>query len=253
MLLYTPPKAAENIPVIDLSESPDRAAKAIHRACRETGFFYVSNHGLPAELIAAQFETARTFFNLSLDAKMALHMKQAPSNAGYEPIGLQKLDSQDKKTTIAPVDLKESFYCMVDLRVDHPMSQRRIRAYGHNQWPQDLPAMRDQTLRYQAAVRGLGDRILALLARSLDLAPDWFEPYYQMPVSTVRMIRYPPQPENAEFNQIGAGAHTDWGGVTLLAQDDVGGLEVRNADGDWLVAKPMPGTFVINLGDLMAR
>jgi len=253
MLLYTPPKAAEFIPVIDLSADAPAAAEAIHKACRETGFFYVSHHGIASELVAAQFAMARRFFDLPLAAKMALDMRNAPSTAGYEPVGAQKLDSQDAKAKAAPPDLKESFYCMVDLPADHPMSLRRARGFGHNQWPAELPQMRPTLLDYQRAVQQLGNRILSLLALSLSLEPHWFEKHYQLPVSTVRLIKYPPQPALAEFNQIGAGAHTDWGGITILAQDDVGGLEVRNAAGEWLIAKPMPGTFVINLGDLMAR
>lgn len=253
MLLYTPPKAAEFIPVIDLSTDALTASEAIHRACRDTGFFYVSHHGVAGELVAAQFAMAQRFFDLPLPAKMALDMRNAPSTAGYEPIGAQKLDSQDAKAAVAPPDLKESFYCMVDLPDGHPMSQRHIRGFGHNQWPAELPEMRPMLLDYQKAMQQLGNRILSLLALSLSLEESWFEKHYQMPVSTVRLIKYPPQPGDAQFNQIGAGAHTDWGGITILAQDDVGGLEVRNTDGEWLIAKPIPGTFVVNLGDLMAR
>jgi isopenicillin N synthase-like dioxygenase len=99
----------------------------------------------------------------------------------------------------------------------------------------------------------LGNRLLSLIALSLQLPEDWFSPQYDTPAATLRLIRYPPQPGAAEFNQIGAGAHTDWGDVTILAQDMTGGLEVQTASGQWIEATPIRGAFVINIGDLMAR
>ncbi len=259
MIIYTPPNPAQSIPVIDLaiSRAPDAGARLaiaqeVHRACRETWFFYVADHGVPADLVAAQFDAAKRFFDLPLPAKMALNMKASPSTAGYEPMGAQQLDSQDDSTPASPPDFKESYYCAMDLPDDHPWSRKRIRGYGHNQWP-DLPGFRAQMLAYRSAVQQLGDRILSYLALSLDLESDWFEPCYDMPSGLLRMIKYPPQPQASAFNQIGAGAHTDWGGVTVLAQDCAGGLEVQNIAGEWIDATPIPGTFVINLGDLMSR
>lgn len=255
MLIYTPPRAATSIPVIDVgsdtAEGKLRAAAEIHRACRETGFFYVSNHGVSPDLIAAQFAAAKTFFELPLDDKMALFMKKSPAGAGYEPVGGQVLDSQAGGKGVP--DLKEGFRFGAELPAEHPWSLRRIRSYGHNQWPDALPGFREQNLLYRDTIMALGERILELMALSLDLEQDWFKKFYQMPLGTVGLLKYQPQPANAAFNQIGAGAHTDWGGITVLAQDDIGGLEVRNADGDWITAPPIPGTFVINLGDLMAR
>ncbi|MBR0752170.1 isopenicillin N synthase family oxygenase [Bradyrhizobium jicamae] len=256
MLLYSPPKAATSIPVINISDWTEagrlKAAAEIHRACRETGFFYVAGHGIPLQLVRNQFDAARAFFDLPIEQKMALHMKNSPASAGYEPVGGQVLDSQDDKGSKGPPDLKESFYSGAELPDTHPWHQRRVRTFGHNQWP-DLPGFREQNLAYRKAVCVLGDRILALMALSLDLDEGWFETFYNVPSATLRMIKYPPQPSAASFNQIGAGAHTDWGGITILAQDDVGGLEVRNADNEWITASPVPETFVINLGDLMAR
>lgn len=252
MIIYTPPKPATSIPVIDLGLEPGAIARQVHRACRQTGFFYVANHGVPADLVAGQFAAARAFFDLPLDAKTALHMKRSPSTAGYEPIGGQQLDSQDATTDAAPPDLKESFYSAMELPDDHPWAVKRIRGFGHNQWPA-LDGFREQTLAYHGAVRALGDRVLSYLALSLDLDADWFAPFYDMPSGMLRMIKYPPQPAGSAYNQIGAGAHTDWGGITLLAQDAAGGLEVQNVAGDWIEATPIPDTFVVNLGDLMAR
>src|SRR5205823_4999994 len=248
MLVYTPSSAAKTIPVVDLSGGD--VPSQIHKACRETGFFYVAAHGIAQALIDAQFEWARRFFALPLETKLALHMKNSASTAGYEPIGGQTLDSQDDAAPTAPPDLKESFYIAMELPPQHPWAQKNIRGFGHNQWPA-LAGFREQMLAYQRAVRHLGERILAMLALSLELPEDFFAPYYDMPGTTLRLLRYPPHPSAAAANQLGAGAHTDWGCVTLLVQDELGGLEVRNARGDWIQATPVPETFVVNLGDLM--
>jgi len=260
MLIYTPPQRAKAIPVVDVSATfapgaggRREAAAAIHRACRETGFFYVSGHRVAETLIEDQFRWAQQFFDLPLADKLALDMKRSPTTAGYEPFGGQRLDSQDANAEVAPPDLKESFYCGMELPDDHPFATRRVRGFGHNQWPARLPGFREHMIAYRSAMVALSDHLLSLLALSLDLPPDWFVPYFDMAVGTLRIIKYPPQPDDAAANQIGAGAHTDWGGITILAQDAVGGLEVRTAAGDWIEAVPLPGTFVINLGDLMAR
>jgi len=256
MLLYAAPAVPTSVPVIDIGDTSDagrrRAADDIHKACREIGFFTITNHGVPAKLIAAQFAAAKAFFDLPLDQRMAIHMKNSPATAGYEPIGGQVLDSQDDSTEQAPPDLKESFYCGLELAADHPLSLRPSRCFGHNQWPA-LPGFREQNLAYYDALSELSARLMHLLALSLDLPENWFDRFHNPAAANLRMIKYPPHPANAAFNQIGAGAHTDWGGVTILAQDDVGGLEVQTADGAWVEARPIADTFVINLGDLMAR
>ena len=259
MIFYEPPRTPEHIPVIDLSPSlgPDASgrddvARAIHRACRETGFFYVSHHGLPQSLIDSQFAWAERFFALPLEQKLAIHMKNSPTASGYEPIGGQTLDSQDDSAEMAPPDLKEGYYCGMEAFAGAPPGAATA-TLAVNQWPQALPGFRLQMLGYSAAVRLVADHLVKLLARSLDLPFGWFDPFFREPTMTLRLIKYPPHPADAMENQLGAGAHTDWGGITLLAQDDAGGLEVRNADGHWIEAPPIPGTIVVNLGDLVAR
>ena len=253
MIFYTPPEVPESIPVIDFSAERKAVAWEIHKACRETGFFYIANHGVEQCLIDAQFEVAKHFFALPFEQKLAIHMKQSAATAGYDPMGEQSTDSQDVASEKAPPDLKENFQCGVELPDDHPLVIARIRGYGHNQWPATLPEMRERTLAYQRALRALADRVLAAISLSLELPENYFAPFYDMPRTNTRMLHYPPHPGDAKFNQLGAGAHTDWGGITLLAQDSLGGLEVRKVDGSWIQATPVPGTFVVNLGDLMQR
>jgi len=113
--------------------------------------------------------------------------------------------------------------------------------------------MREHAQRYHAAMCALSQRLLSIIALSLQLPEDFFDFCLRTPIATQRMLHYPSQPAQALHNQIGAGAHTDWGLVTILAQDDIGGLEVCNADGDWVRATPLPGSFVVNLGDLLQR
>lgn len=260
MIPYSSPSPATRVPLIDLTASRssdaagrDQAAREIHMACRTIGFFYVTGHGFPSDLLERTFAAARAFFELPLESKNAIDMRRSASRAGYEPIAAQVLDSQDAGAPAAPPDLKESFYCGLELPDDHPWSQRQLRGYGHNQWPAELPELRKVMVAYYAEMAHLGDHLLQLIARSLELDDPWFKPYFDPPSATLRLIKYPPQPSSAAVNQIGAGAHTDWGGITLLAQDDSGGLEVRNLAGDWIEAPPIEGALVVNLGDLMAR
>ena len=248
------------IPVIDLSAALAGAAgaraataHAIRAACRDTGFFYVVGHGVDPVLIDEQFAWAKRFFDLPDAHKRGLDMKRSAANAGYEPIGAQILDSQEKSPAAAPADLKESFYIGTELPDDHPLAKLKIRGFGHNQWPADLPEFRGQMLEYQTAMHGLGNRLLELIALSLGLPEAWFERFFAVPVQTLRLIKYPPRPRDALEGQLGAGAHTDWGGITILAQDMIGGLEVRTVRGAWVDARPVGGSFIINLGDLMAR
>jgi isopenicillin N synthase-like dioxygenase len=242
LLLYSPPKTS-SVSVIDIapSFSPSERARGgvveeIHKACRDTGFFYIANHGFSRDLIARTFEASREFFALPVEQKRALTMVRGEAR-GYEQAEFQVLDDG------SPADLKESFQCAQDLSDD----------VKGNRWPPALPGFRLTMLAYHAELRGLAAHVASLIATSLDMPADFFVEGFRAANPTLRALRYTPQPDHAAFNQLGAGAHTDWGGITLLAQDDAGGLEVRTAQGDWLRAEPVADTFVVNLGDLMQR
>ena len=129
----------------------------------------------------------------------------------------------------------------------------RYRSFGANQWPADLPGFRESMLAYLTGVTALGREVLALFARSLDLAETHFVPMFEEASCHLRLVRYPPHPEAAPSDQLGAGTHTDWGALTLLMQDGSGGLQVQTVSGEWIDATPVPSAFVVNIGDLMAR
>jgi isopenicillin N synthase-like dioxygenase len=253
MIPYTPARAPTSIPVVDLSDSfaagsaRMAAARAIHRACRETGFFYVSGHGVDPALVEGEIAAAKRFFALDEAAKRAVERSNSPCWRGYEGIGAQVLDAGS-----AP-DHKESFAIAVDLPGDHPLVLAGVPGQGPNQWPEALPGFREQMVGYQAAMIGLGRHLMGLLAQSVELPYNFFCEGLHEPQCGVRLLRYPPQPEAADGNLLGAGAHTDWGSITILLQDGRPGLEVRNADGEWILATPIPGTFVINIGQMMER
>jgi isopenicillin N synthase-like dioxygenase len=252
VIIYTPPIAAKFIPLIDISGSfstnlADRRAVAweIHKACRDTGFFYIQNHNVPLEAMNTHLELARDFFALPEPEKREVDVKLSPCTRGYEGLTAQTLDEG------SPPDLKEGFLIGCDLDEDHPYVKQGVPNAGPNQWPRRPVYFKRQFNSYAEHMNRLGRHLMACLALSLDLPEDYFADGLEDPLYYGRLLHYPPQPATASFNQLGAGAHTDWGTLTILLQDDVGGLEVRNADGEWIAAPPTPGTFIINLGEMV--
>lgn len=242
------------IPVIDLSGagtpgSPRTAevARALREACTTSGFFYLVGHGVPDEQVRAQFELTRQLFELPPERREALSVRHSPSMRGFETLGEQTLDAE------ARPDMKESFYCGMAYPDDHPYVRAGHQGYGHNQWPAELPHAPAQCEAYIQTMLALCRRLMQLLAVSLGLDEHHFDGSDANPLVTLRMLRYPPHPADADERSFGAGAHTDWGAITVLAQDAHGGLEVRMPDGQWVAATPMAGSFVINLGDMIPR
>ena len=252
MIVYTPPSAASHIPVIDLAGSFDdaealaRVGWEIHKACRETGFFYVSGHGVPQALMDGQIAMTRRFFAQAQEAKRAVSIERSDCRRGYEE-GMQILDPG------SPPDLKESFMLGRELGPDHPHMRAGVPNYGANLWPEGLPGFREQMQAYETEIIRLGTHLMGCLAASLDLDAAYFAEGLRDPQCAMRLLHYPPQPQDAAFNRLGAGAHSDWGSITILLQDEMAGLEVLNADDEWILATPIAGTFVINIGQMMER
>ena len=244
-----------SLPLIDLTgllgdDPRTRAAVAeqIGRACRDTGFFYIHNHGIDPALQAAVFQQAQRLFELPDDAKRALDKAASPANRGYEALRGQCLEAD------APPDLKEGFYLGRELAPDDPRVLAGRFNHGPNQWPAVLPAFRPVMQRYHHAMTQLAERLMAGLALSLALPEDYFAPFCEDAMATLRLLHYPPQPANAAPGEKGCGAHTDFGGLTLLLQDDNPGLQVwHHTTQAWIEATPLPGTYVVNLGDMIAR
>jgi isopenicillin N synthase-like dioxygenase len=241
------------IPLIDVSGlraaalGPAAVARELRRACIDTGFFYVKGHGISASLIERVFQQSRGFFALPMEQKLTLTTANSRCRHGYEPLKAQTLEPG------APPDLKEGFLAGEDLAADHPLVVNDPVNVGPNQWPPQLPQFKVSMLSYIAEMKGLTKLLMRGLALSLDLGEEYFDDFCRDPILTLRLLHYPPQPPNPAPNEKGCGAHTDWGGITVLLQDTAGGLQVQNADGSWISAPPIAGTFVVNIGDLFAR
>jgi isopenicillin N synthase-like dioxygenase len=241
MTVRTSAEATSAIPVIDLAnsfldslEAKKKVAREIKHACRDTGFFYVSNHGVPQPTINAMLDVSKKFFAKPAEEKMPL---LGTGGYGYDPPQLQVLDSS------ALPDLKEGFM----------MGPAESELAQSVRWPADMLEFQTQFKAYETEVTKLGRHLMRCIALSLELPETYFDDGYDRPGCSVRLLHYAPRPSSALPNQIGAGAHTDWGAITVLYQDDVGGLEVMSAEGDWIKATPIPGTYVINLGDMIRR
>jgi isopenicillin N synthase-like dioxygenase len=242
----------ETIPIIDLSQLiANRSAllavaKELGQACRDIGFFFITGHGLSEGLRERVFEQSAAFFAQADSEKKKLLYSSDTGNRGYVPMKGESLDPT------RPADLKEAFNIGLDLPADHPEILGKVRFRAPNLWP-DQHGFRETMLQYFNEVWGIGRLLHQAFATDLGVNEDYFEDKLDRPLATLRLLHYPPRPETQEPGQLGAGAHTDYGCVTLLATDEVGGLEVRSRAGDWVQAPSIPDAFVCNIGDCLMR
>jgi isopenicillin N synthase-like dioxygenase len=244
------------LPIIDMAtyragapEAKARLVAEIAAVSRELGFFYLVNHGVPDGLLVAQLDWGRRFFDRPLADKLAVDLRHSPVRRGYEPMALQTLQAG-----MAP-DQKEAFGLGRE-PVDGVVSAASFE--GPNQWPAagegfDPAAFRTQMEAYRDTMTDLGRELCGLLAASLDLPEAYFEQALIDPSVNVRLLHYPPQPPRTPKDRLGCGAHTDWGLITILLQDDCGGLEIETGHDQWLRAAPVPGALIVNLGDMVVR
>ena len=221
------------LPIISFT-SPT-VADELRSACLEHGFFQLVDHPISQSLQDRTLAAMQSFFSLPTDIKMSL--KRTDDDAGYEAMQSQKLE----KGTIP--DIKEGFYCG---REGHVFTGTK---FGNNQWPED-PQFRKVFMAYYHAVYDLSKQLFAILAESLRIPSDFFEDFLTDEVSLARFLHYPPTP--AMKTARGVGAHTDFGAMTLLWQDTVGGLQILHPKTQgWIDVDPIRGAYVVNLGDMM--
>jgi isopenicillin N synthase-like dioxygenase len=243
---------AEAIPIIDIgglgggstADFAGIAAQFLH-AAKTVGFFYIRNHGIPRAVIDDAFAVSLEFFSRTLKEKESVHVSER--HRGFLCIGQAKMRGSATK------DLKESFIWGREFHVDAWVSLENNAMLGRNQWPAFIPRMPGVLNDYFERCVALGQSLLRVFAAALDVDAEYFTGAFDRTISRGSSLYYPPQPPDLGDKQFGVAPHTDYGCLTLLYQDSVGGLQVRGAEGTWINAVPVPDTFVVNVGDLLAR
>lgn len=239
---------ANLIPVIDITplrdgSDPESVAAALHQASQGLGFIYITGHGIPEEKITAARSAAYQFFHGTEEEKQSVLVSS--SHRGWLRPGGAKMQDDAK------ADLKESFIwgwqdsdgAATD---DHPLR-------GDNQWPDNVPALQSAAMAYFEAAHEVAYHLMRGFALGLSLPSDFFVRTTDRPLSRASFVYYPAQPEDMGADQFGVGPHTDFGVLTVLCQDDVGGLQVETIEGDWVQAPPIPGSLIVNVADLLSR
>jgi isopenicillin N synthase-like dioxygenase len=252
-----PEAAARLIPVIDygpafagIPGALEAVAAEVRQACEEVGFFYAANHGVPQALIDRAFAASRQFHALPLETKLALRLNA--NNIGYLPMNASTQAASTVHKATKP-NQNESFFVSHDRGADHPDVLADTPLRGRNQWPNGMATMRADMMAYFDALGALCERMLPAFALALGMPPGYFAPFFAGEAhATLRFLHYPPQADTGE-NTFGTAPHTDNSFMTALARTDVPGLAVRLPSGEWFAPPVIPGTFLINLGNIMRR
>ena len=250
-------EVTRSIPVIDFAPAfkgepgaLDAVAAQVRHACENVGFFYMAGHGVPQEVIDGAFDASREFHAQSVDDKMRLKINE--NNIGYLPVNQSMQRASTVHKAVRP-NYNESFFISHDRGADHRDVLAGLPLRGRNQWPEGHAAMRAAMVRYFKALEGAGERMLPVLARALDMPANHFDRFFADEAhAQLRFLHYPPQ-ESQDDEQFGQAPHTDNSFITMLAREKVPGLAVRLTNGEWLAPPVIPGTLLVNLGNLMKR
>lgn len=254
------PESPASIPEIDLraflaGNSAQQTAMAAHvdTICRSIGFLVIQNHDVPESIISTAWQAAEAFFSLPESEKLRSRSDEAGCPRGYFPMATETLAKTLHENT--PPDLKETFSCgpLRSPGLDNSVAHHDF-FYGDNLWPAEPPGFQRAWTDYYEAMEALGARLMQLFAAALKLNLNFFASMHSHHLSALRTLNYPALPASPLPGQQGAGAHSDYGSVTILRPDPaVPGLEVRMPDGSWQKAPAVGDGFLVNIGDMLAR
>ena len=241
------------IPLIDLAPLGDggpagaaEIAPKLRAALEDIGFLVIVNHGIPQALIDRTFAQAKRFHDQDMDAKLAVLMNE--HNNGYMAMARYGVRTSRVSEEVLP-DMNESFFIKRERAADDPLAGRRFG--GPNEWPDGLPGFREDLLEYTETVDALGRSLLPAVALALELPADTFDPAFEESQFSFRLSHYPRTPRTP--GQYGFAPHTDANFMTFLAQSGVPGLQIQIPSGKWWDVPHVPGSFVVNTGDMLHR
>lgn len=238
------------IPIVDFSpflegtpEGRAHVAREIIHACETIGFFYLTGHGVPEDMRKAMFERAAQFFHLPHEEK---EKSRATTewNRGW-------IYSGDRTNLNTNSRVFEQYRIQREFDPDDEDLKRGDPLFQPNRWPEQIDGFDADSIAYYDRLSDLGRQMLRAIAIGLDLPEDRFERYFRKPVCQISLMYYPALPDGVGNEIKNLSAHTDEGPVVILAQGEIGGLEVKNLNGQWLAAPPVPGAFTVNLGNMM--
>ncbi len=241
------------LPIIDMGALGEPAgeeliARQLDEAFSRIGFCYFTNIGVSQDMVDAVFAQSRRFHAQPDAAKRAITMNDF--HRGYMPPKTSLIATSSVAKVTQP-NLSESLMLMHEVAADDPRAGQPLQ--GPNQWPPDLPGFEAGVRAYEQGMAAFCRRLLRPMALALGLPPDWMEGFFAKPTTFLRLLHYPPQPPEAGDDTFGSAPHTDYGFITVLVQDSNGGLSVRRKDGTWLAAPPVPGSWVVNVGDMLSH
>lgn len=251
-------RSAQTIPVIDFGaytrgedlEARKRVARDLRQACTDTGFFYLANHGISQAELEVAHGWGLIFFQLPREEKAKLDKSRHAARQGWMPVGGTNPEANPDKEA----DQKETLVLPRELLPGETPGENPSAGKGNWPDPRSLPGFREFVSAHIGKRIAVGQRLCRALALSLDLPEDYLDAAHRYPNCSLTYNYYPPlDPDRAGRTQWGISPHTDYGSFTLLSQDALGGLEIRNLADEWIDVPPIPGTFVVNIADLFAR
>ena len=234
-------------PLLKKEGNKENVARKLAEACKTYGFFYVVGHGISEDLQERMEDLSAQFFALDHEEKMKIRMELGGRAwRGFFPLG-------DELTSSKP-DMKEGLYFGSELGEEDEQVKAGLPMHGRNLFPAAVPGLKEVVLEYMDAVRELGHRLMEGLSLSLGLDENYFHQHFTYdPLTLFRIFHYPTStPKSLEEELWGVGEHTDYGVLTILKQDRVGGLQVKTQN-QWIEAPYIEGSFICNIGDMLDR